>query len=1565
MAESQQSLNIWDGPIFAADLFEVHDSQQILFLVASHLCVDMVSWRIVLQDMEEFIETGLLSSEKPLSFQSWCEIQTKSSTTEDTSIHLPFSIGLPDLAYWGMENTPNVYGDVKMETFTLGEDTTAFVLGHCHHVLRAEAVDVVLSTVIHSFRQVFTGRETPTIYNEGHGRDSGDPNIDLSRTVGWFTTICPLRVSKGSDIMETLKYVKDTRRQMNDYGQAYFTQSVLHQGENKRSKDFQVPFEIIFNYLGQLQQLERDDALFQHFGNVFNCEKMELAGDMGPQTPRFALLEVSAIVVKGKIHVSFTYNQQMKHKAEIIDWASECKRILEEDFLYFKDYVPEPTLSDYPLLPTTYDGLRSFVKDTLPGAGVKDWDSVEDVYPCSPIQEGILLSQLRDPNRNHKGGAFDQVVVKTPNAKVIEVRCDNALAFERLENIKLQDINANRPSKFPQQLTICQTSSGRILVKIEINHAIIDGRSIDILLKDVALAYDSRLVSGPGPRFSEYIKYVQTQDQNTALAYWINYLSGVHPCHLSFSSVAGDRQLGSLMMNFDRFLELQQFCEKNSVTLATLTLSAWAIVLRRFTGSDDVCFGYPSAGRDSPVPGIQEAVGIFINMLCCRVKFAANHTLFDVSKMVQDNHIKSIPHQSCSLAKIQHEIGRQGQMLFNTTISIQNRSLSKHTSNDLISLLPQRVHDPTEYPVTLNVETARGQEGILLRFWTDTVSESQAKDLADSIAQVFACFVEGPSTLVSDLPLCQLPKDSPPTGVQMPDHDHLQSLIDRRVDEVINQMMNERKLILIKAHDQDKTQLNEHQIKLPDTAYQAAETRKMALSDSLPTLTGEKEPTDLEDQLYRLWNTALSLPESTVRHQDSFFKLGGDSITAMKMVGAAREEGLKLTVADVFNSPIFEDMLAILSAKSSPSSHSAGTPPMTPENEKETETPVVLSRPVSPEVTVLRPTELDNTSLQARIFPKIGVFRGGIADVLPVTNFQALSLTASLFKSRWMLNYFFLDGNGPLDIRRIRESFLRVVDVFDILRTVFVCFHGQFFQVVLRKIRPEIFVCETEESLDAYTGSLQQQDRAQVPRQGEQYVQFYIVKKKTSDQHRILIRMSHAQFDGVCLPRIMSAIKMGYEGSPIPPNASSFSNYMRMLPASITPEHYRHWKKLLKGSQMTQVIRREGPNTFQYIGAFTEQKRTVSFPPTVLENVTIATVMQSAWALTLAKLCAHEDIVFGLTISGRNATIPGIEATVGPCLNIIPVRVKFGEHWTGLDLFRYLQDQQVANMPFESLGFRDIIRHCTDWPSSVYFTTSVFHQNVEYEGQMQLDGNTYRMGGVGAIDNFTDLTLFSKAFPNQQKLEISLGYSQKGPIGPALAAQVLEMVCETVKSLIANPSIPLPSPLTLCSLPCQVVRDLPRSSDEVFLSSHLNSRSISDILVHSDILSQIWRQVLSKNRTRGESDSSPCPYQLNSSFFDLGGDILGMAQVVWLLEQESLQVRLEDLLEHPTFLGQLAVLALHNASPDTRVHTPAEAEVDEVPTTLTSSKALSKKSSWSPLRKAVTLARRFTKWGSV
>lgn len=545
------------------------------------------------------------------------------------------------------------------------------------------------------------------------------------------------------NIIDTIKRVKDTRRKVSGNGRPYFAKSMLQPDH----RDFQAPLEILFNYLGRLQQLERVESLFRHQGNVFDSSDFAVAGDMGPETTRFALFEVSAIVIKERLNVAFTYNRKMQREGQIRRWILQCKGVLECDMFALKNTTPEPTLSDYPLLPINCHGLQILTNNTFRKLGIRSKVEVEDIYPCSPMQEGLLLSQLRDPSAymfhtvfeikdarngkvdpeklarswqmlvarhpvlrtvfidsNYSGGSFDQLVFKKLTDNVLRVECPDSEVQEKLGAISLRDLNALRPAKLSHQFTVCRTTSGRLFVKLEINHAIIDGGGVDVILRDLSMAYDRRLSEGPGPKFGDYIKYIRTQNQEKALDHWKEYLNGVRPCHLpNTADFQSKRELKGVLMSFNRYPELLNFCEQASVTLANLTLSAWSIVLRQFTKSDDVCFGYLSAGRDAPVNGIQDMVGIFINMLCCRVKFSSLQSLADISKQVNDDYIRSIPHQSCSLASIQHELGKQGQSLFNTTLSIQNHTVAGGPKDKGLSFDLQHAHDPSE--VSLEIFT--------------------------------------------------------------------------------------------------------------------------------------------------------------------------------------------------------------------------------------------------------------------------------------------------------------------------------------------------------------------------------------------------------------------------------------------------------------------------------------------------------------------------------------------------------------------------------------------------------------------------------------------------------------------------------------------------------------------------------------------------------------------------------------------------------------------------------------------------------------------------------------------
>lgn len=663
-----------------------------------------------------------------------------------------------------------------------------------------------------------------------------------------------------------------------------------------------------------------------------------------------------------------------------------------------------------------------------------------------------------------------------------------------------------------------------------------------------------------------------------------------------------------------------------------------------------------------------------------------------------------------------------------------------------------------------------------------------------------------------------------------------------------------------------------------------------------------------EKKLRTAWSLMLDIPEDSMSGEDNFFELGGDSITAMKLVGAARDEGLALTVADVFRHPTFDDMAAIIRVASMMSTYltNADINEYNEYNVQSNGGHHVPENELYERFSLVKATNID-AFLQSSICPKVGVFRGGIADVLPVTDFQSLAITGTLLESRWMLNYFYLEGDCALDLRLLKQSCFRLVQAFDVLRTVFLPSGNRFLQVVLRKLRPEFEVFETEQSLEEITAMLQQRDRDHGPRLGEPFVQFTVTKQKNSNRHRIFIRLSHAQYDGVCLPRILAALQCGYRGEPITATPS-FANYVRASAGTVTSDHYQHWKSLLEGSSMTEIVRRNGPNYRRSAGATLVLKKNIRLPPVAHGNITIATVVKSAWALVLAQLSARSDVVFGHTISGRNAAVAGVENIIGPCVNMVPVRIKFEPHWTALDLLRQVQDQQVANMPYEALGFREMARNCTEWPAWTNFTTVVQHQNIDQNKEMQLGDNMYKLGAAGTDEDFADFSVVSTPLEEADMVEIGLSFSLNGAITADFAEKILSMLCENAEAFSASPSTTLPSPTELCSLPCQTIDDITTNSDEHFQSTQLQNLSRAELLVLSDILSRAWRQVLRDENVEGHCEN----LRLESSFFDLGGDIMGLAQVAWLLEQEGFKIRIEDLIDHPTMLGQMAALSLRN-----------------------------------------------------
>lgn len=531
-----------------------------------------------------------------------------------------------------------------------------------------------------------------------------------------------------------------------------------------------------------IEQLERQDALLQPLENMAG-ETRGAGGtaDVGFASPRFGLFEISAIVFKGKLKFAFTYNLNMQHQDRIQDWVASCSQTLTEMIQILPSVPPRPTLSNFPLLTLNEDGFQAMLQ-RLSKMGISP-NEIESAYPCSSVQEGLLLSQSKDagfyaaatineltiPNGHPKWedviaswtkvvarhsilrtifvenigageGLYDQVVLKKVDPNIMHLHC--ATEEEALELIKKQCSVTYENSSSPlHRFTVCSTVDDRVFCCLEISHAIMDGHSMSLLLRDLRDAYGKTL-SEDGPPFGDYITYLMNQPREATHEFWRSYLKGSEVCSFPVlnDGVVAEKQLLNIPVDCGSIsiLDLQAFSSLHGITLSNIFHTAWAVTISLFIDSPDVTFGYLTSARDSDsIRRVQDMVGPIINTLVCRVQLTdGTRSLLDIIRDVQRDHVDSIPHRNIALAEVQHMLELGGANLFNTALSYRRLPQESTTANDILRFTEKApTYDPTEYPVSINIEVSDEAAMIDLDFWTDHLSAAQAENVASTFVR--------------------------------------------------------------------------------------------------------------------------------------------------------------------------------------------------------------------------------------------------------------------------------------------------------------------------------------------------------------------------------------------------------------------------------------------------------------------------------------------------------------------------------------------------------------------------------------------------------------------------------------------------------------------------------------------------------------------------------------------------------------------------------------------------------------------------------------------------------------
>jgi amino acid adenylation domain-containing protein len=432
-----------------------------------------------------------------------------------------------------------------------------------------------------------------------------------------------------------------------------------------------------------------------------------------------------------------------------------------------------------------------------------------------------------------------------------------------------------------------------------------------------------------------------------------------------------------------------------------------------------------------------------------------------------------------------------------------------------------------------------------------------------------------------------------------------------------------------------------------------------------------REPTTAaEKTLHKLWATVIGISPDEISATDSFLQ-AGDSIRAMRLVGLVRQQGMLLTVADVFEYPILEDMAKVL--------------------RDQNEEVATLPSEIAPYSLLGQEQDTEGARKQAALL--CGVSIDEIEDIFPCTRMQEglLSLTVAKRGNYTGRNIFQLASS--IDIERFKRSWERVVATIPILRTRIIDLPGRGLVQVM--IKPGECWTEIKDIEDFIDQEMQNQMGL-----GSALMRCGLFSTSSkedayfeSQSSYFALTMHHSIYDAITTDLIFNTLEGFYHDVEQPILSLPFQPFLRYIGNSDKDAESDFWK--------TQFAALDAPQ-FPTLPSSAYQPRTDSVVVHSIQNIiwrqdnfTPTTILYAAFALLCSYHSSSFDTVFGTVVSGRKVPVAGIERLAGPTIATVPIRVKIDEGENVWSLLNTVQKQTTEMIPYEQTGL-SVIRQVSD-----------------------------------------------------------------------------------------------------------------------------------------------------------------------------------------------------------------------------------------------------------------------------
>ncbi|MFJ4145436.1 amino acid adenylation domain-containing protein [Pseudomonas sp. NPDC089734] len=824
--EAQRSLDLKNGPLLRAVLVNLPQGEQRLLLVIHHLVVDGVSWRVLLEDLQQAyvaLNTGkaLALPAKTSSIKSWAEqlhAYAQSPALEQ------------ELAYWQAQlqdvsdALPSDHADGGQQqkhatsvTTQLSSELTRQLLQEAPAAYRTQINDLLLTALARVISR-WTGQPDALIKLEGHGREDLFDDVDLSRTVGWFSSLYPVRLTPHAALADSIMSIKEQLRAIPNKGIGYGVLRYLGTESARQSLQQLAQGSIVFNYLGQFDgSFDASDALFAPSGEGSGASQSS-------EAPLAAPISINGQVYNGELRLSWSFSGAVFERDTVQRLADEYAQELQQLIAHCTtEGGAGVTPSDFPLA-----GLN---QKQLARVSINPRD-IEDIYPLSPMQQGMLfhtlfeeeagnyINQMRVDVTGLDVGRFQAAWQATVDAHEV-LRSGFVSHLERsLQVVQRQAVvpfveldargqseawlndwaQADRQKGFDLaqgpllRLAVLRTGDNTHHLIYTSHHILMDGWSSSRLLGEVLQRYSGQPMPAQNGRYRDYIEWLQRQDAQVSERFWTAQVAGLdEPTRLvqALKSTAGGQGYGDYFHLIDATgtQRLSDFAREQRVTLNTLVQSAWLLLLQRYTGQSSVTFGATVAGRPADLPGVEEQLGLFINTLPVIASPRPEQTVADWVQQVQAKNIALREHEHTPLYEIQRLAATAGEALFDNILVFENYPVSEalqQASPDGLAFSGLINQEQTHYPLTL---VANLGEALSLRLSYDRqhFNDEAVTQLASNFQHLLQALVQDPTAAIGELSLLdaeqqrQILREWNATAAEFPGDQCIQALIEAQV----------------------------------------------------------------------------------------------------------------------------------------------------------------------------------------------------------------------------------------------------------------------------------------------------------------------------------------------------------------------------------------------------------------------------------------------------------------------------------------------------------------------------------------------------------------------------------------------------------------------------------------------------------------------------------------------------------------------------------------------------------------------------------------------------------------